>query len=545
MNQRIVELLKNPKIIQSGDIKILDHEIEKIPYIQSLRALRLYGTHLFQKERYSNELSTTAAYTTDKKILYQFIKGKIIPKPNYETHINTSQSKNTENKIDESINEIIKTEVSASNAQFQIQKNTLSPEKYTEVIPQEQQALNEVFVNGEKNRILFPGEENFLNEEKTPKIDLELTIESGIIVTEKPSPLKDLPAQEGSPETIVNEKKIQSENVIETIEASSELSFHGFEAFMPDVKIQQSDKIEVSPPNIPQQSSTKQADEMKKLIEEVERKMKEKKPNKSEEKTHEEELMNSEVNFSETQEFSFETKKLESFEQVSVQKEPTNDNQEMEIVAKEINDEIVETELKVENNVKSSIDVSNSTWKPMSLESNIPDALIGKNEEITIQKKPTEEQQNQLIETQNIEADRRQSEINITHSETETTNSTEFLSEQSNVSSFINTWQDWLKIDRTAEINAQKTEKKEKIIENFIESNPKISKLKEENNFVVKEKSDDISHLMTETLANLYLEQKLYSKATKAFQILIEKFPDRKENFENKIQEIKDIRNRN
>ncbi|MNY58180.1 hypothetical protein D3C86_1944870 [compost metagenome] len=61
----------------------------------------------------------------------------------------------------------------------------------------------------------------------------------------------------------------------------------------------------------------------------------------------------------------------------------------------------------------------------------------------------------------------------------------------------------------------------------------------------MKEKTDDISHLMTETLANLYIEQKLYTKAINAFLVLAKKHPNKKEYFENKIQEIKDNRGKN
>jgi uncharacterized protein HemY len=50
---------------------------------------------------------------------------------------------------------------------------------------------------------------------------------------------------------------------------------------------------------------------------------------------------------------------------------------------------------------------------------------------------------------------------------------------------------------------------------------------------------------MTETLANLYFEQKLYTKAIKAFEILIKKNPKKKEYFESKIQDIKDFRSKN
>jgi len=61
---------------------------------------------------------------------------------------------------------------------------------------------------------------------------------------------------------------------------------------------------------------------------------------------------------------------------------------------------------------------------------------------------------------------------------------------------------------------------------------------------VVKEKGDDISHLMTETLANLYVEQKLYTKAIKAFEILIGKMPQKEAYFKGKIKEIKDFRSK-
>lgn len=47
---------------------------------------------------------------------------------------------------------------------------------------------------------------------------------------------------------------------------------------------------------------------------------------------------------------------------------------------------------------------------------------------------------------------------------------------------------------------------------------------------------------MTETLAKLYTEQKLYSKAIKAYETLSEKHPDKKNYFEEKIEEIKEIR---
>ena len=47
---------------------------------------------------------------------------------------------------------------------------------------------------------------------------------------------------------------------------------------------------------------------------------------------------------------------------------------------------------------------------------------------------------------------------------------------------------------------------------------------------------------MTETLANLYVEQKLYAKAIKAYETLATKHPQKEEIFKEKIQEIKELR---
>ena len=61
MNGRILELVKNPDLFQINDLELLTSEINKHPYIQSLRALHLLGTHRLQPENYANELSVTAA----------------------------------------------------------------------------------------------------------------------------------------------------------------------------------------------------------------------------------------------------------------------------------------------------------------------------------------------------------------------------------------------------------------------------------------------------------------------------------------------------
>ncbi|MDO4225140.1 MAG: hypothetical protein Q4C75_04530, partial [Bergeyella zoohelcum] len=73
IHARILELVKSPYSIQQEDLALLQSEIVSKPYMQSIRVLYLYGVNKFSSQDYSKKLSETAAYTTDKKILYHFI----------------------------------------------------------------------------------------------------------------------------------------------------------------------------------------------------------------------------------------------------------------------------------------------------------------------------------------------------------------------------------------------------------------------------------------------------------------------------------------
>lgn len=703
MNPRVLELIKNPKNIQLEDLGLLKDEIHAFPYIQNIRALHLYGVHLYEKESYQKELSTTAAYTTDKKILYQLINGKIQQEAKQEEVVkDKSASKTTEKPV----------RYNYKDKGFPIKREETAPEITDEQAScnlQVAQDIKPVFVNGERNRILFEGEENFLDEENTETIDLESTLESGTLVTQKTEKTvgesiqnqeeskeeqKEIEENAGenfTPETIIDEDQISSENVAEKVEedhhlsfeeiqplseenadentadqsveheiiteneeasqepeiiepeenlveqsieaepiseiqefsdtkvegkeeteseVDAELSFHGTDAFLPDVKIQANNEevtesAEVSLPNV-----NKHEEEMRRLIEEVEKKMKETKAEAAlEEKKDEPQaaVEDHEISFAETQSFHFwsageetpvpseevktEAVQEESAEPVKTVEEPSD------VVAVEENTPEVQT-----------------SWKPMSLESNMPDSLISKsvavpaeNASIEVEKPvsevktPVNESETEII-TENSTDDSLSSEeetkdsveeqpesndnseekeqviaakkdeeapvMNVSFFSTDIANlrvekqadnkeisakeETKDVVENktqspvdSNVPGFINTWQSWLKIDRTEDVEKEKEEIKEKAIETFIENNPRISQLKEESTYVVKEKNDDISHLMTETLANLYFEQKLYSKAIKAFEILIKKHPEKKDYFTSKIKEIKDFRSKN
>lgn len=576
MNARVLELIKNPDLFQAQDLDILNSEIKKHPYIQNIRALQLYGIHKLNPEEYQNVLSTTAAYTTDKKILYQFI------------------NKNSE------LEKKPQTDVPA-----------LNEEKKAEIFPAVQSVQPEqpkpVYVNGALNRILFEGEEDFLNE-KSEVIDLESTLESGQIVIQnkeietvevetppeetetideiqsetpenpvsetvhtneqiavdvsaaevnfqktdeflpstQPSISEETEIQQTenlSVETVIEEEEKISEKT-DTVENPAEISFHGAEEFFADIKIAPKYSEPISY-KAPEPQPNKHEIEMQRLIAEVEAKMKAGKKVKPQEK--EDEISNTDVNFSDTQNFN-----------VAKPEPSVSETKNTEISEEKIE---IQAEEKAHNTIENTSSSEEREWKPMSFSGNTPDALIGKTENkpeqkpVPEQQNTTNDQPNTSSETTEIPEERPVFNVSFfgqNVSPIESEKAAEKIAEEtakpddSNVPTFINTWQNWLKIDRSKIESAKKpiskAEIKNTVIENFIVKEPKISKLKEESDFVVKEKGDNISHLMTETLAKLYVEQKLYSKAIKAYQILSEKHPEKETYFAEQISFVKDLR---
>ncbi|HNP32640.1 MAG TPA: tetratricopeptide repeat protein [Flavobacterium sp.] len=88
--------------------------------------------------------------------------------------------------------------------------------------------------------------------------------------------------------------------------------------------------------------------------------------------------------------------------------------------------------------------------------------------------------------------------------------------------------------------------KKLDLIDKFIENNPKITPIAKDAVVpVVETFSEDTSYLMTETLARVYLEQKKYSKAIQAYEILILKYPEKSSFFADRISDIRILQQNN
>ena len=118
-------------------------------------------------------------------------------------------------------------------------------------------------------------------------------------------------------------------------------------------------------------------------------------------------------------------------------------------------------------------------------------------------------------------------------------------------------FQEWLQLTKispiareneeiTSQIDPEK-QKKLEIIDKFIEANPKIAPVKENTKTPanISKSVEEPTHLMTETLAKVYLEQKKYTKAIQAYEILILKYPEKSSFFADRINEIKNLQQNN
>ncbi|QJP34310.1 hypothetical protein F0365_07825 [Nonlabens sp. Ci31] len=79
-------------------------------------------------------------------------------------------------------------------------------------------------------------------------------------------------------------------------------------------------------------------------------------------------------------------------------------------------------------------------------------------------------------------------------------------------------------------------------IDQFLAEKPKIKPRKSSSNTVnISNHYEDPSPFMTETLAKVYLAQKNYSKALKAYKVLVLQHPEKSGFFADQIQEIKNL----
>ncbi|GAB1307741.1 tetratricopeptide repeat protein [Urechidicola sp. KH5] len=109
---------------------------------------------------------------------------------------------------------------------------------------------------------------------------------------------------------------------------------------------------------------------------------------------------------------------------------------------------------------------------------------------------------------------------------------------------------EWLQLSKIKPVVREKpvvkTPSKFDLIDRFIANNPKISPVKKDG-IQPANKADvitDYNSLMTETLAQIYVEQKKFKNAIKAYEILSLKYPEKSTFFADRIKAIKILENK-
>ena len=592
METRIIDLIKNPETLRVEDLSLLETEIEKFPYMQSLRAIYLLGVHRFYNENFSKELAKTAAYTTDKRILYNLINktnenmaaalaASAFP---FKTDLATKTPKIQE----------VKTEAIPAPVEVKIEEKTDSvtetqsveisePVSFVEENKNEEaQAVNNETPSIPDVSSVEEPQAEVLSPEKTETEKTELTAAEYIAAemaklkagatTEEPAIaekeeilVEEVKAEEISPIEIVEEKEVEVEVEVETEPVvEEEERFSAEELASPDTfNLRKPKETTIDFYNRKQTGFVEEIPAQKENNYSSEKPISEKPAEKEEEK---------ETNIS-----FYAQKQVESVEESPTQKEdfysakttsesPAEKEERettIDFYARKQTSFVEETPAQKENIYSSEKTVEEKTTEKEEKETTI-DFYASKKansdaqeeqtsyspvniyqKQIDTEKEDTAEVSKNLVQEENISTteEAANSEKPEPKAEIEKVSEAAKPTSNSNVTSFISTWKSWLKIDRSEIVTPSEQDKKAAIIDKFIENNPKISPIKEDVDFIVKEKSNDISHLMTETLAQLYVEQKLYTKAIQAYKILQEKHPEKTEEFEEVIEEIKKSRN--
>jgi len=647
METRIIDLIKNPETLRVEDLSLLETEIEKFPYMQSLRAIYLLGVHRFYNEHFPKELAKTAAYTTDKRILYNLINktnenmaaalaASAFP---FKTEFTTKTPALQEIKVEET--PIPAEEEAVENTDLVVETQSVEisePVSFVEENTNDEQQVTNIEIPSIPD--VSPVEEPQYNassaekseyEQKKLAIDEYIAAEmaklksgaaiEGPAIAEKEENIETVETTETINETekeeevAVEEVKAEEISPVETVEKevveietelvveTEEERFSAEELASPSTfnlkkpkettidfynKKQTGYVEEISTAKEDYYSSAKPVEEENKVKETtVDFYTKKQAESVEETPTPKEDFYSAKTTSEssaedETKETTIDfytQKRTKSVEETPVQKEdfysakPVSESSAedetkettIDFYARKQTSFVEETPAPKENIYSSEETISESSTEKEARETTI-DFYASKKansdvqeeqtsyspvniyqKQIDTEKEDTAEVSKNFVQEENISTT--EEAANSEKPEPKVEIEPEKVSEvvkhtsNSNVTSFISTWKSWLKIDRSEIVTPSEQDKKAAIIDKFIENNPKISPIKEDVDFIVKEKSNDISHLMTETLAQLYVEQKLYTKAIQAYKILQEKHPEKTEEFEERIEEIKRSRN--
>lgn len=537
-------LMNKPDAITEKQADALGSVLNEFPYFQSARALRLKGLYNQNSFKYNYALKVTAAHTTDRAVLFDFITSETFTSIQNDFY-------------DQKIRDLLEIKVFDSEI---VSFEEIKKATEVRIDPVEQSILNSI-----KGATTATFTEPAATKEKS----IEIIDEQAILDSFK----------EVTPTTFEGPAKIE-ENPIEIIDEQSilnsfkEVTPTTFEELAPVIELVKIEEIKIEPitPTITEQSILDTFKEVAST------------PFEEPVKTEEEPIVpiteqsildtfkeviptdiEGEVKIEEKPiDPVFEQSILESikevanitFEEAPKIEEPKEEPKDEQAILTSIKeptptffDEIVEEDEIAEQEIPSvRVDPVEQSILNSIKEAN---TVVFEEPKITEEPKEIEIREDVKIAEENLEIGKPLDfSVNEKHS-----------------------FQEWLQLARTepidrteegpqesteikktavpkieAEIIDEEKKKKAEIIDKFIETNPKISPIKQTAIVPAVQfdlNKEDNSYLMTETLARVYLEQKKYTKAIQAYEILILKYPEKISFFADRISDIKILQQNN
>ena len=96
---KITYLLNNPYSLSSSEMEELDQIIAQYPYFQPARVLKLKALKSQNHFSYNQQLKVTAAYTTDRKVLFEYITSEEKPFAVKESNLNEVVEENYDEEL--------------------------------------------------------------------------------------------------------------------------------------------------------------------------------------------------------------------------------------------------------------------------------------------------------------------------------------------------------------------------------------------------------------------------------------------------------------
>lgn len=501
-------IMNKPDAITEKQAEALGSVLNEFPYFQSARALRLKGLYNQNSFKYNYALKVTAAHTTDRSVLFDFITSETFT---------SIQNEFYDGKIRDLMNISVYGSEIVSSEQFKkiteiridpVEQSILDSIKeatgvvYNETIPTEEQIVEKAVAIPEKETEAIISEELVKTEDK-PFESKSLLVDAPVFY-EEPATTEEVKIHENSEQAVVNAEKAETRVVFDELEKTA---LHPVEnpttVIIPDTsavvweELQKTVEVEIDS-----------------IIEEPELTSKE-----TSTIVFEEALNNDEATI-----LPLEDADIISVPDTTSVVWEEEKSSELPIDAEEDNSVLVNnTSIIFQEEEKQEAVQSIEPVK--QAEENLE---IGRPLDFSANEKHSFQEWLQLARTEPIDR--------TTDIPAENTKQIEIVPEKT------------LLIPAKTEKVDEEKKKKEEIINNFIKTNPKIPPIKQTPivpAVQLDSNNEENSYLMTETLARVYLEQKKYTKAIQAYEILILKYPEKISFFADRISDIKILQQNN